>query len=296
VKEKDCEIVYTPDAATAQEEVKKDWLRRKRSSCLDSAKAELGIRLHLTRSQKDKLMECGKRYAAHFCWRCNNVSYLQMHCKLRYCPDCWNRLQRQRIAILCQMTGPLKWITLTRGGKTGETLAQGITDLQQAFQKLRRRKAVSSLFQSGYYQIECKPRSDGTWHVHMHILAVGDYFPHKQLVRIWGECLGQKTLPSVRINSVSAQMLARYITKYNTKPADYYKMTNEQLSDFVDLKKRLWAHWGNVSELFAKSKKGGCPACRGEIESFWSIRRRDAMLIKFCFHGYELIINADSSA
>ena len=293
MKSKQSTIVYTPEASEAHSTIKKAMAGK---PCLDSVRrTEYGLtlqRLGIDDETVSKIKTCGTQFHAHFCFDCASVSYMQMHCKLRLCPDCAARTQKTRIAILSQIPGDnLKWITLTRKPEPGEDLQTAVDAIQNAFRRLRRKKDVRGLFKGGYAQIECKPRTDWTWHVHIHILAQGKYFPHKKLIQAWREALQVKYDPSVRINAVSAKTIARYISKYATKPQEIELMSQEQAQEFANLKKRLWLAWGNIKELLNKKpENGGCPRCGGHLQAWFTM---DSETQGFCFANYKNTIRID---
>lgn len=112
-------------------------------------------------------------------------------CENRFCPACCLRKghkRSERITNLLRLVNPnwLKFITLTlRHSK--RPLVEQIKHLRKAFRALRRAPLWKETMIWGTAVIEVKLNSSGEWHPHLHIIAVGDYYPQEALSEDWGK-------------------------------------------------------------------------------------------------------------
>jgi hypothetical protein len=79
---------------------------------------------------------------------------------------------------------------------------------------------MSPLFAGGVAILETKVSDrDGMWHVHLHILAEGQWLDVRELSRAWHEITGDSSICDIRAVGDSDRCAA-YLTKYVSKPID----------------------------------------------------------------------------
>jgi hypothetical protein len=143
------------------------------------------------------------------------------HCHSRWCVPCAN----SRAATIAHNVRdilhrhPARFITLTLR-HSHNTLADQLSRLFTCFTQMRRREAWKSAIRGGAAFIELKiSERDGLWHVHLHILAETPWFDQKTLSREWYAVTGDSSIVDIR-PIPNHDHVARYVTKYVTKPAD----------------------------------------------------------------------------
>lgn len=142
-------------------------------------------------------------------------------CKNRWCMPC----SQQKARIICSAIfdhieqRTVRFLTLTVGGSC-QPLADRLTHLYSSFQALRRSKAWKAHVRGGVAFCEIKR---GTlldrWHPHLHVLMEGKYFPVGTITKLWKAITKDSCIVDIRPADNRAG-IARYITKYITKPLD----------------------------------------------------------------------------
>lgn len=70
------------------------------------------------------------------------------------------------------------------------------------------------------------------WHLHLHVLMDGTYFPHALLKKAWKAATGDSDI--VHVKAVpSRQAAAAYIATYVAKPIDVFKWTDAELREYA---------------------------------------------------------------
>jgi len=225
------------------------------------------------------LRECTVTAGLYACTGCGGWSYHTNHCKQRLCAYCAPRKARDRAKLakymLTHMDHP-KFLTLTM--PRCDDLKAGIQRIRKAFSRWRGWKAVQPHITGGYYQIECKAKGDG-WHVHIHALIDGTFFPKHQIWQTWAKALGIQEV-SVDISSASHPEIAQEVAKYAVKAVELEEWTPEQLREFVTATKGLrltgtFGKWYNakIDELLEEPapEPMTCPCC-GKSHCLYPIR------------------------
>lgn len=99
----------------------------------------------------------------------------------------------------------LKFVTLTCENFPLERVREGLDVLNKAFCRLVRRKNKKNkktkrverygwqdVFEGWIKRHEVTKGQDGNYHLHIHVLAEGDYFPQAQLAKAWQDCLAKE--------------------------------------------------------------------------------------------------------
>lgn len=113
----------------------------------------------------------------------------------------------------------IRLITLTlRHSRT--PLADQVKRMKKSFAELRRRKVWKEHVRGGLAVLEVKLSShDGLWHVHLHIMAEGRFFPHHALSDEWHRVTGDSSIVHLGRRG-TPEAMGHYCSKYITKPAD----------------------------------------------------------------------------
>jgi len=112
-----------------------------------------------------------------------------------------------------------RFVTLTMKG--GESCLQtGIRRLLACFRRLRQRRVWSARVTGGaaFVEFTWSPNQNG-WHVHLHIVCQGRYFPKADLESAWLAVTGDSYICDIKFVRDEGKV-ARYVAKYVTKPWD----------------------------------------------------------------------------
>lgn len=144
------------------------------------------------------------------------------YCRDRWCYPC-ARAKAQNIARNVSRVTPksrMRFMTLTlREDKT--SLVERYRRLIACFRKLRQRTRFGELVHGGVAMIEVKHGNAADhWHVHLHVLADGQFYPCNLLSADWLAVTGDSFVTDIRQVKDPTNAIA-YITKYATKPIDH---------------------------------------------------------------------------
>lgn len=178
-------------------------------------------RLQIGERRKDRFANCGSGLFLQ-----TNEAGDDLHLSCNKCHDRWCvACQNDRAALIrekvCQhMSGRhVRFLTLTLRHSPTPLLDQ-IKRLYRSFNNFRRRESWKRNVKGGVAFFETKiSETDGLWHNHLHILIEGSFWDVKEISREWHAVTGDSCI--VKLKAISTnEMLAAYVTKYVTKPAD----------------------------------------------------------------------------
>lgn len=202
------------------------------------------------RKRAQRLAECSKWPILHVT-NSGEVKLSLQRCRDRLCPLC-SRIKGRELARkftdAVEKMHSVRFITLT-GQSTGRTLKEANDHLQSSFRALRRDQVWKDHVHAGLWSMEVKPgRKEGTWNVHLHILADGIFMDQRSLSQAWMRATGDSCIVDIR-KIHSTQGAAHYVTKYIAKPGDFERFSNEELCGFAQSIKgrRMFGKFGKIS-------------------------------------------------
>ncbi len=143
-------------------------------------------------------------------------------CHNRFCKPCGTeRSHAMSQNIVAHLDGkPARFITLTLRSTT-ESLACLLDKLQDSFQRLRRRAIWHKRVKGGVAMIELKwnPVLE-RWNVHLHCIVTGLYIKVGLLSQVWKAITLDSLIVDIRFIK-DAPQIARYVTKYASKPLSH---------------------------------------------------------------------------
>lgn len=174
-------------------------------------------------------------------------------CKSRWCVPC--AAQRSRLicgALRKQIKGrSVRFLTLTLGGNATD-LKAAINKLYTSFRLLRKQKAWKASVVGGVAMLEVKPgKTLERWNPHLHCIIEGRYIAQQTLVKLWKQITGDSYIVDIRLIR-SQDGIARYVTKYVTKPVDanLMRMENKLVEAMEALKgRKIAATFGSWRHL-----------------------------------------------
>lgn len=178
-------------------------------------------RIHLPTSRLDRFAECG---AALFVGVASDTGDLVLQCNRcrdRWCVPCGVENARRISDALCIAMDAKKcrFVTLTRRHNS-TPLRDQLDSLFACFNRLRERSFWEHTVTGGAYFVEAKvSEKTGQWHVHLHLIVTGHFLPQKALSAEWMAVTQDSSIVDVR-SIEGSEHVARYVTKYVTKPAD----------------------------------------------------------------------------
>lgn len=106
-------------------------------------------------------------------------------------------------------------LTLSHGG---DPLAIQIDRLYAAFRRLRQRDAWKTHVSAAAAACEVKLSADGKWHVHLHVLTLGEFWLQREISAEWLAVTGDSRIVDVR--ALPAGRAVNYAAKYIGKSVD----------------------------------------------------------------------------
>jgi hypothetical protein len=134
--------------------------------------------------QSDLLNECQTRMIYYECTECGSIGWSLNHCGMRVCPDCAGRMKMKLLAkyekgisrLKDFYKSRLKLVTLTL--KNVSDLRgpdfNAISQIKEAFYRLRKRRVLKRKIYGGVYGVEATNNGKG-WHVHIHALISSEF-------------------------------------------------------------------------------------------------------------------------
>jgi hypothetical protein len=161
---------------------------------------------------------CGNATIDIECNDCGHMTQVDHHCDNRVCGKCgssrWSRTVKSlKKRIFDNMDWhEVRFMTLTVEN-TDELTSADVSDLRDAFSKLKRREFFDKRIRGGVYSIECNYTD--SWNLHMHVVYEGSYIPQDRLSEAWSDLTGSPIVDIRRSNDKDsdAEELAKYITK-----------------------------------------------------------------------------------
>ena len=156
-------------------------------------------------------------------------------CRHRLCPFCQRRRAREaaaRVGSIVKTFDAPRLITLTLR-EDGRPLAERVDRISEALRKLRRLRAWKSRVRGGVATFEVTTGANGDgWHVHVHMIVEGLYYPQRLLAEDWLSCTGDSSIVDIRAVHDRART-ARYVSKYVAKSADLTSWTPQQIREYA---------------------------------------------------------------
>lgn len=156
-------------------------------------------------------------------------------CRHRLCPLCAKIRSREtsrRLAALLLTFNAPRFVTLTLK-EDGEPLKDRVQRLADSFRKLRRINRWKDAVCGGLYTMEITTGSKGEgWHVHLHLIIDGEYYPQKALSDDWRAATGDSAVVDIRAIHDRAKA-AFYIAKYISKDGGFVNWQDAQITEYA---------------------------------------------------------------
>lgn len=158
-------------------------------------------------------------------------------------------------------------------------LGPAIDHLFSSFRKLQKTPIWKKYVKGGVAFLELKYNDKiEKWHPHLHALVHGSYFPHPQLKLAWLKVTGGSHIVDIR-PAGGSDAIARYVTKYATKPMDIGYLRVPPLLDEAVIalrSRRMCTTFGNWRSVLLTDR---------DDEAGWSYLADLNQLIFFALHG-----------
>lgn len=217
------------------------------------------IKAGLSEKTIQRFDDCGAH--CHF-WHSPSTNQIQIRgdfCRCRDCAPCANARSSLIRSNLLPFVSKrqCRFLTLTLAHKTC-TLGQMVTRIWRCFATMRREGSWSKYVAGFVAFLEAKPKpNNGGYHIHLHVIAEGMYFPHDVLKNDWFTATGDSYIVDIQKKG-SPEQMANYGAKYASKPINAADMeTSEQFADAIfHLKGRhlhlIGGSWKGKLKLYAK--------------------------------------------
>lgn len=194
------------------------------------------VRTQQPAARVDAFVSCGAGCSVWFNEKTGEVRTKASFCHDRFCQPCARARGSQLQAGIrnhVPRNAGLRFVTLTLR-HSSLPLTDVLDRLRTSFTLLRNRRFWKDRVVGGVAVLEVKLSKAGQWHPHLHILVQGSYIPQDELSKTWLAITGDSHVVDVRrVASAEdeAAELARYVTKYITKPAGLDVFTDDQKLD-----------------------------------------------------------------
>ena len=150
--------------------------------------------------------------------RTNGEPFLSLdRCRGRCCPVCAPfraRRTGERIGAALASADELRHIVLTMPAST-DSLASQLDHLTASFRRLRQTKTWKTHVDGAIATLQVTlPEATGKWHPHLHVLAVGSFFPRELLLEAWSKACGGAEIiwiAPVHNRGTAAKYIASYV-------------------------------------------------------------------------------------
>jgi hypothetical protein len=189
-------------------------------------------RCHLSGTRLDRFAECGANLWVGVDADSGELKLQCDRCHDRWCVPCGAESSaRMGEQLWLAMDGKqCRFLTLTRRHNS-TPLTDQLDSLYACFNRLRERAFWKATVKGGAFFVECKlNEKTRAWHLHMHLIVTGDFIPQKALSKEWLAVTQDSSIVDVR-TIPNFENLARYVTKYVTKPMDSAVYDDEERMD-----------------------------------------------------------------
>ena len=158
-----------------------------------------------------------------------HASMCPNHCDVRACANC--NIHRSRKAVkrwgivdkeVKKRKEMLRFLTLTQRAVKGRTHGEARVLIIKAWQKLWRRKVTRHYIHGAIRKLETTWNYEGGWwHVHLHIVYEGMFWPQADLQETWRDCIGGVEDGGAFIEEAyDVKELLKYSLKHHNVPED----------------------------------------------------------------------------
>lgn len=193
-------------------------------------------RTRQTIARCDEFAHCGSHaYVLRSCTDPNRYRIAGSSCRDRFCLPCATERSYVIAGNVCELIRDKQVRFLTLTIKTDQlTLAEAIDKLTTSFQALRRRVLWKRAVSGGVAFLELKwSRTKSRWHPHLHCLIEGGFIRQRLIATAWREITVDSWVVDIR-RPANNEVVARYITKYASKPFDHsYLRFPERLDEAI---------------------------------------------------------------
>jgi len=199
----------------------------------------------------------GHELGCIICCHCGLKRFFVKNCGSRLCPYCRKKVvfkTLSRKGLLDGRIRGLRFMTLTI--KSVPELNHQVVDMIRGYwRRLIRRKLFKKYVQGGMYVIEVTKTSKG-YHIHIHCVYIGSYFPYMELRRIWKQITSGSYICWISRCKDSSAVFA-YMAKYMTKTDLGGIESSEYLAVFKGIKLLqcfgLWTKLKKIKEVYCCS-------------------------------------------
>lgn len=201
-----------------------------------------------------------KRY---FCVHCGRSFDVPVRCGDRFCNVCARasriraRHRLDHIILTTKRADGHQWRFCTLTIPNQQDLAEAVNLIVRCFRRMRTAPCWTDHVTAGVYVIEVTHGLDG-WHVHIHAMILGTYFPQRTLVALWSKYSPGRI---VDIRKCFGRTAVGYLTHYLTA-GDLPDADRLSVSDALH-GRRMFSAFGDAHTANQTFKKPHfvCPGC-----------------------------------
>lgn len=204
-----------------------------------------------------RFAECGAYCQVNYSPSTKRLFLSSSNCKNRHCQPCANAKRSLIASNLRTAIGDAhcRLLTLTIAHHN-RPLPELITRMKSSFKLLRKEEQWQKNVRAfaAFIEVKWSQRSDW-WHVHMHILATGNWWDKRELSATWHAVTGDSMVTDIR--EVTSDEGINYTAKYAAKPFSLSDIPKSQrVNAVVGVgNRRMWqvgGEWTGKLKLLAK--------------------------------------------
>lgn len=184
-------------------------------------------------------------------------------CRDRLCPRCQRQRGlsvRERVLSVVQTFNAPRFATLTLQHRE-DSLDSMRRRLAECFRELRKQPEWKERVTSGVWVIETTLNAKTErWHLHLHLILDGQFFPQGLLSKIWHRVTGDSMICDIRAVPDRAKAVA-YIADYVSKPSELANWRAEKIREFASA-----MHGVRMVHTFGKAHKATVESDEPESE------------------------------
>jgi replication protein len=157
-------------------------------------------------------------------------------CRDRLCPRCQiarGKAVAERILALTHDFDSPRFATFTLAHR-GEDCGTMLDRLHHAFRKMRQTPEWKEHVRGGVYVLQTtRDERKKQWHVHLHVITDGVYWPQALLAKLWHKVTGDSKIVDIRAVP-DRRRVAKYVSDYVAKPADMLSWSWAAVAEFAE--------------------------------------------------------------
>lgn len=193
------------------------------------------------------------------CSHCGHGLKVRLSCGDRTCPECrkkWFGYHFKTLVDLVKTWSKPYFLTLTIKNISDDSFGKNnVRDIRECFGSFRKR--FKRTIRGGFYVVQATNKGN-EWHLHLHVLFDGSYFPKELISKAWSEISGGSYIIDIR-QVQSPKMAVRYLLS-DFLQAPRIRAEDRETFNYVFKRSRMVQPFGEYRKIKFKVPYK-CPRC-----------------------------------